>query len=94
MKKTILILASFLLMLPALKADVVIEGIGMWMVDGDGKAYIECRLAHRDCVRIVSSTAVINFEDGHQETIFNIDGYEILYETETATDVVIYGGNH
>ena len=91
MKKAILILASFFSMLPVLKADVVIEGLAIWSHDEDGHTYlVSCKLKHTDCIRIVSSTAVINFEDGHQETIFNIDGYEILSETETGTDVVIY----
>lgn len=94
MKKTILVLAVLLLGIPSMKADIVIEGLGTWIDHGNGVVYIECKIAHCDCIRIVSSTAVINFEDGHQETIFNIDGYEIVSETETSAEVAIYGGSH
>jgi hypothetical protein len=75
------------------KADVVIEGKAVTASQEGGNTYIKCKRKHAECVRIVSSTVVINFDDGTQQTIFNIDGYEILSETETDIDLVIYGGN-
>ena len=75
------------------RADIVIEGKAVQAGQEGGNTYIKCKRKNAECIRIVSSTVVINFDDGHQETIFNIDGYDILSETDTETDVVIYGGN-
>jgi hypothetical protein len=90
MKKTILFISAFLLMIPALKADIVIEGRGSIVNSpSDGKLEFVCKNAHMDCIRISGPTCIVNFEDGHQETYF-IDGYEIVSVTEEGTDVIIY----
>jgi hypothetical protein len=96
MNKTlkIALLAGFFgLFTSVAKADIVIEGRAVSANHEGGNTYIKCKRKHAECIRIVSSTVVINFDDGTQETIFNIDGYEVLSENETDIDVVIYGGN-
>jgi hypothetical protein len=89
MKKALLVIGASLIMLPALKADVVIEGYGIITSTSESGIKFFCKNAHQDCIRIAGPTCTVNFEDGHQET-YVIDGYEITSVTEEGTEVIIY----
>lgn len=89
--KISLLIGFFGLISFSAKADIVVQGKAISSTHENGDTYITCKKKNAECIRIVSGTIVVSFDDGTQVTYTSYDGYEILSETETETKVVLYG---
>jgi hypothetical protein len=93
MKKSLITAAMFIafaLISTTASADIIVEGRAVSATHADGNTYITCKKRNSECIRIVSGSAIVSFDNGLQQ-MYSIDGYDILQETDNGTKVVLYG---
>src|SRR6187551_2334998 len=91
--KAVLMIGFFGLISFSAKADIIVQGKAVSSTHEDGNTYITCKKKNAECIRIVTGTIVVNFDDGTQVMYTSYDGIEILSETETEIEVVLYGAH-
>jgi hypothetical protein len=90
MKKTILVIAAFLLAIPAMKADVIIEGTHI----GDsllfGVLTVNCKDSHETCAIIRTGSSLTANVPALSDDWFDIDDYAVGYG-DGGVQVRLYG---